>query len=214
MQKTLDYLRELKINNSKDWFLDHMNEYEEVRTELNDLAFLVLEQLALFDPLLNDEVDVSRFISNLVIIKPKKSGPYHTHFVISISPLANDGNEPLYDIHIDPEQSYISIKYDPDIFGIQVMRNFITKNADQFREILEDTFSDGFELNESSALSSLPKGYQPGVPGEQFIKLQRYEIRCAVDLLKDQQELLKDITASFRAVLPLMNFMRKGLGLG
>lgn len=213
MQKTLDYLRELKINNSKDWFLDHMKEYEEVRTELNDLAFLVLEQLALFDPLLNDEVDVSRFISNLVIIKPKKSGPYHTHFSISISPLANDGNEPLYDIHIDPEQSYISIKYDPDIFGIQVMRNFITKNADQFRELLEDTFSDGFELNESSVLSALPKGYQPGVPAEQFIKLQRYEIRCPVDLLKDQQELLKDITASFRAVLPLLNFMRRGLGL-
>ena len=213
MQKTLDYLRELKINNSKDWFLDHMKEYEEVRTELNDLAFLVLEQLALFDPLLNDEVDVSRFISNLVIIKPKKSDPYHTHFSISISPLANDGNEPLYDIHIDPEQSYISIKYDPDIFGIQVMRNFITKNADQFRELLEDTFSDGFELNESSVLSALPKGYQPGVPAEQFIKLQRYEIRCLVDLLKEQQELLKDITASFRAVLPLLNFMRRGLGL-
>jgi len=213
MQKTLDYLRELKINNSKDWFLDHMNEYEEARTELNDLAFLVLEQLALFDPLLNDEVDVSRFISNLVIIKPKKSGPYHTHFAISISPLANDGNEPLYDIHIDPEQSYISIKYDPDIFGIQVMRNFITKNADQFREILEDTFSDGFELNESSVLSALPKGYQPGVPGEQFIKLQRYEIRCPVDLLKDQGAVVRDITASFRAVLPMLNFMRRGLGL-
>jgi uncharacterized protein (TIGR02453 family) len=213
MQNTLEFLEGLKDNNSKDWFLDHMNEFELARTEVSDLAYLILQQLALFDLQLDEEIEVARFISSLVIIKPKKTGPYHTHFGISISPLANDGNEPAYYIHIDPQQSYISIRYDPDVFGIQVIRSFITKNAYLLDEILLDTFSAGFVLNESSALKVMPKGYQPGIPAERYIKLTSYEIICPIDLLKDKEELLLDIRYTFSAALPLVNYLRKGLGL-
>ena len=213
MRHTLEFLTNLASNNDQSWFLDHIGDYEQARTEVSDLAFSVFEQLLSLDPLLNDEVDPARFIGTLVVIKPKKSAPYLTHFAISISPVANQGNEPVYYLHIDPNGSYLSIKYVPDVFGLQVMRNFITKNLHRFEEVLSAAFSAGFALNEQGALTSLPKGYAEGAAGERYLKLKQYEVSSPIDWNKSNDELMKDIVVSFDAAMPVLSFLREGLGL-
>ncbi|MDY0904818.1 DUF2461 family protein [Pedobacter sp. CFBP9032] len=213
MEKTLEFLLNLKSNNNQTWFMDHIGEYERAKTEIGDLAYLLLEQLSPIDTRLNDEIEVERFISNLINFKPKKAITYNAFFEISISPLANDGNEPVYLVHIEPGLNYISVKYDPDIFGLQVMRSYISKHADEFDRILKDTYSSGFTLVQSSSLSALPKGYPVGIPGEAYIKLQQYELKSPIELLKTKDELIRDITLSFSTVLPIIQFLRNGLGL-
>ena len=214
MEKTLKFLAELNNNKNQSWLSDHSGEFENARAEMWDFAYLLLTQLSIDDAKLNTEIDVARFISNIIGVGPKKAVLYLDFFDIAISPLNNDGNEPAYLVHIEPnDQSYISIKYIPDVFGLQVMRNYIAKNASLFDSILQDCYSSGFILDESSKLPALPKGYPVGTPGESFIKLKKYEIRSHIDLLKDQDELIKDILTTFKAAMPFVQFLRTGLGL-
>ncbi|MFW0717571.1 DUF2461 family protein [Pedobacter sp. N23S346] len=138
---------------------------------------------------------------------------YNAFFEIAISPLANDGNEPAYLVHIEPNLNYISVKYDPDIFGLQVMRSYLSRHTEEFDLILQDMYSSGFSLEQSSSLTSLPKGYPIGIPGEAYIKLQRYELKSPIDMLKTKDELMQDILISFSAALPFIQFLRSGLGL-
>lgn len=214
MKKTLKFLADLSTNKNQTWLSDHSDEFESARSEMWDFAYLILTQLSIIDPKLNDEIDVSRFISNIIGVGPKKSILYHEFFDLSISPLNNDGNEPSYVVHIEPNDNcYISIKYNPDVFGLQVMRNYISKNVSSFEETLQDCYSAGFTLQESSMLPALPKGYPVGTPGESFIRLRKYELRSQIDLLKDKDELIQDILLTFKAAFPFVQFFRNGLGL-
>ena len=214
MKKTLKFLADLKANSNQGWFLDNIGDYERSRSEIEDLAYVILTQLSISDTKLNPEIDVARFVSTLINLRPKKPIAYFDFFDVSISPVSNDGNEPAYVLHIEPnDQSYISIKYEPDVFGLQVMRNFISKNAALFENLLQDCFSSGYVLEESSMLPSLPKGYPIGTPGASFIRLRKYELRSPVDLLKNRDELLQDILVTFQAALPFAQFLRNGLGL-
>ncbi|UKT65613.1 DUF2461 family protein [Pedobacter mucosus] len=214
MEKTLKFLADLKANNHQAWFMDHIGEYERAKSEVWEFAYIILTQLSVIDAKLNPDIEVERFISNLINIRPKKEISYHGFFDIAINPLDNDGNEPAYFIHIEPDdQSYISIRYVPDVFGLQVMRNYISKNTALLDTILQDCYSAGFVLEESSMMPALPKGYLIGTPGENYIRLKAYELKSAVDLLKDRNELIQDILITFKAALPFLQFFREGLRL-
>lgn len=213
MKKTFKFLAELKLNNEQEWFMDHIGEYERAKTEISDFAYLILTQLSLIDLKLDAEINVERYISSLISIRPQKAVSYHGFFDISISPLANDGNEPVYLLHLDPDYSYISIRYRPDVFGLQVMRNYITKNVFELESIVLDCYASGYHLEQSSMLTALPKGYAAGMPGESFIRLKEYELRSTIDFLKPEDERLQDIVSTFRSALPFVEFLRKGLGL-
>jgi uncharacterized protein (DUF2461 family) len=214
MKKTLKFLVDLKANSNETWFLDNIGEYEQARSEIEDLAYVILTQLSISDIKLNSEINVARFVSTLINLRPKKPVAYFDFFDVAISPLSNDGNEPVYVLHIEPnDQSYLSIKYEPDVFGLQVMRNYISKNAALFDDLLQDCYSSGYALEESSMLPSLPKGYPIGTPGASFIRLRKYELRSSIDLLKDRNELIQDILITFQAALPFIQFLRNGLGL-
>ncbi|AZI25987.1 DUF2461 family protein [Pedobacter sp. G11] len=212
MERTLKFLTALKENNNQGWLMDHIGAYEQAKTEVSELAYLILDQLSLLDLALDCEIDVNRFISTLIIIKPKKKLPYHTLFNISISPLLNGGNEPVYRLHINPEGSYMSVLFEPDVFGLQVIRSFIVKNIDLLEKALTEVYSAGFVLNDAQA-GALPKGYQTGVIGENYIKLPFYELRCPLDLCKERSLLIADILTSFSLAIPFVEFFRKGLGL-
>lgn len=213
MKQTLEFLSNLKINNTPSWFMDHIGDYERAKTQIADLAYLVTEQLVQIDDKLNTEIEVERFISTLGNFQNKKGPSYLTFFEIAINPMANDGNEPVYLLHIDPEGSYISIRYNPDVFGIQVMRNYISKNVDLLENMLEDMHASGFILENNSAMRSAPKGYQTGIKGEAFLKLQQYNLKSPIDLLKGYETLIPDIVFTFRSALPFIKFLRNGLGL-
>ena len=212
MEHTLKFLTNLTQNNDQGWFLDHLGEYEQARTQVTDFAYLVFQQLLFLDTQLDEDVDVGRFISNLVIEKPKKGVPYRTYFSVTMSPLANEGNEPQYHIHIDPLGSFLSMRYDPDVFGLQVIRNFIFKNLNEFHLILDDAFSSGFALNQVGALTAVPKGYLAGTAAEPYLKLRRFELISPLDWSKSPEELLTDIVMSFRQGIPFLQFLRRGLG--
>lgn len=214
MEKTLKFLADLKSNNEQAWFVDHLGDYEGSKSELNEFAYVLLNQLSLIDDKLDPEKEIEKFISTIFNIRPKKAITYFGFFDVSISPLDNDGNEPVYLVHIEPEQkSYISIKYVPDVFGLQVMRNYISKNISQFENVLEEAYASGFALEETSMLPTLPKGYPIGIKGETYIRLKEYELKSPIDLFKNKNELLKDMVLTFEAGLPLIQFLRKGLGL-
>lgn len=215
MRKTLEFLQSLQENNNASWFLDHIGDYERAKAELDDLAYALVTKLTDFDDMISSDIDSARFISSLTIPKPRKKQIYYSHFEIAISPLSNGGNEPLYLVHFDPDGSYFSIRYDPDVFGIQVMRSYLTKNLTELESILAQLGKlTAFELNTDSAKGPLPKGYQPGVPGERFLKLTSYEIRWPLpDLNLKIPKLAEAISAEFQKAYPFILFLRKGLGL-
>lgn len=218
MKKTLAFLTGLKNNNTVNWVQDNSNEYEEARSEVLDMTGELLLSLSTFDKSLDPELNPAIFLNQILrdTRKSKNKDPYLSYFAIRLSPTQNEGNEPIYHIHIEPGASFISIAYwEPDIFGLQVMRNYITKNLDEFERILNKTaFKKLYTLESSKSLPALPKGYLPGVPAEKYIKLKSYEFVMPIsDKALTSGKLAELLQPSFEAGYPLIRFFRTGLGL-
>jgi len=218
MKKTLAFLTGLKQNNTISWVQDNSNEYEDARAEVLELIGEVLWSLSSFDKSLDPEINTSFFLNQILrdTRKSKNKDPYLSYFEIRISPRENEGNEPAYQIHIEPGASFISTSYtDPDIFGLQVIRNYITKNFAELEGILDHVkFKNLFTPDLSKSLPALPKGYLPGAAAEKYMKLKSYEF---VMPLSDQVllsgKLVSQLQTAFKAGYPLIKFFRRGLGL-
>ncbi|RYZ16639.1 MAG: DUF2461 family protein [Sphingobacteriales bacterium] len=103
--------------------------------------------------------------------------------------------------------------YQPDVFGLQVLRSHIAKNLDSFQAIIDSLQADGFYLEQQHRLASLPKGYPENSPAAAFIKLQCYQFSSPLDLSSDRGTILSNIITSFKAGYPMVQFLRRGLGL-
>jgi len=218
MKQTLEFLNGLKSYNTVNWVQDNSNQYEDARAEVLELAREVILSLSTFDESLDPDKNPALFLNQILrdTRKSKNKDPYLTYFTLRISPLGNNGNEPIYHIHIEPGASFISIAYwEPDIFGLQVMRNYITKNLNEFENIIENAvFKKLFLLENSKSMQTLPKGYHPGAPAEKYIKLKSYEFSMPIsDQELIDKNIVSSIQASFESGYPLIRFFRKGLGL-
>jgi len=218
MKKTLRFLTKLKDNNNTSWMLDNINDYEEAKSEMLELAENITPLLTKFDKGLNDDVNPVQFLTRMTrdVKKSKNKDPYRCYFGLWITPLVNEGNEPAYYIHIEPGASYLCAAYwSPDIFGLQVMRSYINKNLEAFEAILnKKSFSSKFTLQSTKILKELPKGYEAGIDAEHYLKLKSYE---AIMIIDDKTLISNDFASiaetSFKDAYPLITFFRKALRL-
>lgn len=215
-QAALDFLRDLKQNNHRDWFISQKKRYDAYKKEYLQLATDLLAALQTFDPSLEtlEPKDCTFRINRDIRFSADKS-PYKTHMGLWFSGGSKIHNRPGYYIQIEDGNAFIAGGlYQPDAAELRKLRREIAFFRDDLEAVLSGPdFQSVFgSLSQENALKTAPKGYEKDHPAIEFLKLKSF---VATATFPGREVLQKDFVSKtakkLRALKPLNDFIDRAL---
>lgn len=175
---TLDFLKQLKKNNNKEWFDAHRTQFVEAKENVEILAASIIEGLAKRNPALKDlRPKDCLFRINRDVRFSKDKSPYKANFGMSFSEGGKKSGKAGYYVHIEPGKSFIAGGcWQPAPEMLKRIRQEIDYQAEEFMGILKNkSFVQAFgSLSQEDMLTRPPQGYNESNPMIQFIKLKSF----------------------------------------
>jgi uncharacterized protein (TIGR02453 family) len=214
--EALRFLRQLKRNNRREWFLAHRDDYEtHVKAPMLEIVGRLADDMRSFAPeIVCDPKTAMYRIYRDVRFSPNKA-PYKTH-VAAVFPsrgLPKHEGAGLY-FHVSPDEVWIGGgMYAPQTPQLQAVREHIAINVRRLRTIVE---SPGFRRTvgalEGERLQRVPRGFAGDHPAAEFLKYRQFlagrelEPSAAVS-----PKFYGTVLEVFRNVAPLARFLNEPL---
>jgi len=209
-----DFLSQLKRHNNRDWFARNKARYGEV---VQDQALIFISS---FGPHLHKlcphfVADARPSRGSLFRIyrdtrfSPDKR-PYKTHVGIHFSHVSGkDAHAPVFYLHLEPGNCFAAAGvWHPDNSALTKIRTAIVANPDSWAKVRGK-----LEL-EGDSLARPPRGFDPN---HRFVEdLKRKDFVVSVGLTEGQvcgPKFMRDFVSACRAMLPLVEFTTRALGL-
>lgn len=213
-QQTLNFLKDLKKNNNKEWFDSHRAVYEQAKTDFREFIGELILRVSKFDPAVQlQEAKNCMYRINRDIRFSKDKTPYKNNMAASISPGGKKSFGAGYYIHLQPGASYLAGgMWQPEPVYLNAIRQEIDYNAAEFKKIINArSFKSNFgSLSDEDKLKTVPKGYDKTHPEIELLKHKSYivvhELTDKVVLSKD---FLKQCSTILNAMHPLNSFLRR-----
>lgn len=214
LQKTtLQFLKDLKKNNVKEWFEENRKRYESAKDDIYSSVEKLIESIGSFDENIAAlQVKDCTFRINRDIRFAKDKTPYKTNISAYFSKGGKKSDAAGYYIHLEPGESFAAAGcWWPEAKQLSQIRQEIDYNIDDFKKIIsskkfKQTFAEG--VAKKDTLQRAPKGYDEQNPALEFIKLKSFVVYRK---LKDEELLSKDfvklITGIFSAAKPFVDFL-------
>jgi uncharacterized protein (TIGR02453 family) len=214
--EALKFLRALKRNNNREWFLANKATYDQkVKAPM---ATLVLELGRRIEPLAPEfSFDPARAIFRIYrdVRFSKDKSPYKTHIAAVSRPrgLNMHGGSGLY-FHVSPDEVEIAGGlYHPEPAVLLAVRRHIADRHRKLRAILESReFRRAFGELWGEKLTRTPKGFASDHPAADLL---RYKDLVADSThpaeLAESRELLPTLVRLYRVMLPLVRFLNEPL---
>ena len=219
-EKTIKFLRELEVNNNREWFKANKTRYEE---DVLDVALHFIQSMQ--DPL-------SEFAPHFTAVPTRMGGslmrvyrdtrfsknklPYKTNIGIQFRhERAKDVHSPGYYVHIAPDEVFIGVgMWRPDSDPLrQIRERIVARPAEWSRAIGANAFKRHFNLGGES-LQRQPRGFDKEHPliddikRKSFIAVRNMPVE---DCLKPQFQ--RRVEKSFKDVTPYMEFLCSAVGV-
>ncbi|MCR5861865.1 DUF2461 domain-containing protein [Flavobacterium sp. J372] len=216
--ESFQFLKDLKQNNNREWFISQAKCYEEYKKNYRQLGEAFIAEMSKVDESLSqlDFKDVS-FRINRDIRFSKDKTPYKTNMAIWLSEGTKNTNLAGYYVHIEPGASFIAagIHY-PDAADLRKIRREIKGFYEDLEEIVaEPQFKKiygALDSDENNTLKSAPKDFDKDHPAIQFLRLKSF---TATAKLTDKEVQAKDfVKATSEKLLvlqPLVEFINRAL---
>lgn len=196
------FLKDLTVNNNREWFNEHRDEYETARKEFENFLSLVIARISLFD----EEVrgvqpkDCTYRIYRDTRFSSDKT-PYKNHFGGYINAKGKKSHHSGYYVHIQPDGCLLaggSLCLPPDI--LKALRQSIYDSIDEYRFIVEDPeFKKFFPVVGENALKTAPKGFPKDFEFIDYLKPKDFTCSCHVpDSLFLSGDILDTTEQAFR----------------
>ncbi|RTY93397.1 DUF2461 domain-containing protein [Flavobacterium sp. GT3R68] len=215
---TLQFLKDLKANNNREWFLANNKRYDIVKKEYHQLIGNFLEMMKPLDSSLEMlEVKNCTFRINRDIRFSKDKSPYKSHLGIWMNTNPSGFNAPGYYIHIEKGASFIAGGfYSPEAPDLKKIRKEIEFFHDDLLEIVnEPNFKkqfDDLDRSESNSLKNAPKGYEKDHPAIDFLKLKSFTVsKKLTDAELIHPDFVRKSAEKLIVVKPLLEFLNRGL---
>ncbi len=213
----IEFLKNLKRNNNRQWFAKHREEYETyVKLPMQSLIVALEPYFARFaqEFELHPKRSLFRIYRDTRFSKDKT--PYKTHVaahaVLRGRPKGYEGSG--YYMHIEPGEIFLGAGiYMPSSDQLKKIRRAISERPDKFLSVVEDkNFKRRFKALEGEKLHRAPAGYPPNHPMVEWLKFKQFfvgvswpEGKCYKKLfVKETAEVLRDAT-------PLVRFLNEAI---
>jgi len=209
----MEFLRELKENNDREWFTPRKAIYErELRLPMIELVRAIHGEMLSFAPQYVGEPAkcVFRVYRDTRFAKDKT--PYRTHIaaVFFRNGLVKQG--PGYYFVVSPEGVYVEGGiYDPEPNALLAVRQLIAGEFDEFRKTFEPA-KIGKLVGEihGASITRPPKGFDPEHPAIEHLKRKSHHFIARLEPeLATTPKLLPELVKRFRAMTPLVEFLER-----
>ena len=217
-QTTIKFLKELKKNNNKSWFDVNRKFYEAAKEDFADFIQQVIDLHSKKDPSINNLLAKDcLFRINRDVRFAKDKSPYKSNMGASINQGGKKSTLAGYYFHLEPGQGFAGGGiWMPMPEDLKKVRQEIDYNYSHFKKIISSKKFKaiyGDLSNEAPyKLSRVPKGYEPGNPAAEYLKLKSF---VAMVSLKDPdltaKDLVKKTAAAFEALQPLIEFINAAI---
>ncbi len=214
---TIKFLKDLKKNNNKPWFDKNRKVYETAKADFAAFIQQVIDLHSKKDPGIKGLLAKDcMFRINRDVRFSKDKSPYKTNFGASINKAGRKAmNAAGYYFHLEPGGCFMGGGlYMPMPEELKKVRQEIDYNYAAFKKIVEAKkfkaiYSD-LDKSKEFLLSRLPKGYEPGNPAEEYLRLKSYIAMVNIpDKDLNSKDLVKKTAAAFDALYPLIEFINK-----
>ncbi len=210
------FLAELALNNNKAWFDEHRPTYERLRGEWLDFVSRVIDGITEFDPsvgIVSPKDALFRINRDVRFARDKR--PYNSTFSAAICPQGRSSGQPAYYFQVN-EEGILMVAggvYMPASAILGEIRDHIARYPERLEAVLADpAFAATFGTIEGERLKRPPQGYDETTPGIEFIKLKSFTAGVEPrDWLARQEGVAGEIVAGFRAMFPLIRWLREAL---
>lgn len=213
---TLKFLKDLEKNNNRDWFQANKQRFDAAQDNVTALAGYLIGQIGKFDPAVasvDPKSCVFRIYRDIRFSKDKS--PYKTNLGAYISPGGRKSMQPGYYMHVQPGECFIAAgKHMPDAGELLKIRTAIASKSKEFLGIVEKkAFRDKFGVLHGDRLSRPPKGFTEDSPAIEYLKLKSFTVYSDYrnDKLITSSDLPKTIVKEFKAMFPLVDYLRRVL---
>lgn len=211
---TLDFLRDIKRNNNREWFLKNRQRYLDARSDYESYIQDIINQISQFDPILKGlEARSCTYRINRDIRFSEDKTLYKTHFGAFIVKGGKKNGDRLagYYIHVEPGNNSMVAggAYLPPSPWLYAIREKIDENGDLLESIVNDReFKKYFGELEGEKLKGVPKGYTRDHKHIELLKLKSYIVSA---IIKDSditsEKGFDFIVDACRVIKPLNDFL-------
>ncbi len=196
MKKIIDFLSDLSAHNDRTWFESHRARYQTALAAFNALSEGLIAGIGRFDPTTRglSPKDCTYRIYRDVRFSPDKR-PYKSYMGCYVCPGGKKSEQAGYYFHVEPRPDSGSAAYfltaglympEPKI--LRSVREEISDHPDAF--LASIAAAKGFFVNEERKLTRPPKGFAPGSPVDEYLKLKDI---CLEQTMTEQTLLRSDI---------------------
>ncbi|WP_162051866.1 DUF2461 domain-containing protein [Pontibacter pamirensis] len=215
-KSTLQFLAELAAHNTREWFAEHKNRYEDARK--NYISFLdeMLQEMQHFEPAARGQRGkdlVFRIYRDVRFSKDKR--PYKDHFGAYVAEGGRKSTLPGYYLHLaGNNNSFVAGGlWMPPAEQLKAVRQEIDYNLDAFKSIIESTdFKNCFGDLQGEQLKTTPKGYDKENPAINYLRHKSWN---AVMPLPNnevlQENFMEVVLDAFQALKPFNDFLMQPL---
>ncbi|MBK8806523.1 MAG: DUF2461 domain-containing protein [Bacteroidales bacterium] len=136
MKLVYDFLKQLCINNNRDWFTANKDFFEQAKLEFKDFVEKLIPQIVAFDDTVKDVKStecIFRIYKDVRFSKDKT--PYKTNMGAFITPEGRKSCNAGYYIHIEPDNSFTAGGiYMPPSDKLLKIRQSIYSNPSEFKK--------------------------------------------------------------------------------
>ena len=211
--KGLNFLRDLKKNNEREWFQERREIYEnELKLPAAKLVVAIAEELSVNKLKLTGDPKTSLFRLNRDVRFSRDKSPYKTHLGVVFSADGRKNSNGVLYVHIDPSASFWAAGfYYPEPPALDALRQRIVGKPKQMRDTLKKLSLVGLELAEDkTALKRLPRGFEKVEEEDiqELVKQKSYVVVRDLEkaLLKKPAELLAETVSFAKDAYPLLEF--------
>ena len=214
--EALVFLRRLKRNNNREWFLKNKETYEQkVKAPMVELVLALGREMKQFAPeMLADPKRAIYRIYRDTRFSPDKT-PYKTHIAAVFTPRGLEkGNSAGLYFHISTTEVEIAGGvYMPAPEVLRTIREHIAAGHKKLRSILEaPEFRRLFGEVWGERLTRVPKGFAPDHPAADLLRYKQMlaDVSQPAELAQSPK-LLPTLVTLFRAMMPMIRFLNEPL---
>ena len=214
MDKVLNFLKQLRNNNNRDWFEANKQSYREANEQFNAFTEKLIVEVGQFDPTIKglELKNCTYRIYRDVRFSPNKE-PYKTHIGAYVCRGGKKSQYAGYYFHIEPQgEGFIgghllsSGFYMPEPKVLKSIRDEILDNGDKFISTIKK--AKGFNLSQGSKLKRTPLGYPANSEFDEYLKLKDVYLEQFVnDDFILSPDLLENTVNEFRKTFDFLNFL-------
>ncbi|HTK81898.1 MAG TPA: DUF2461 domain-containing protein [Bacteroidota bacterium] len=212
----VQFLKQLKKNNKREWFNKHKEEFEEyVKLPMQSLIASLKQPMAHDMPEILVDPKKSMFRIYRDTRFSKNKDPYKTHVAAVFHMTAHWQNSAGYYIHIEPSGVYAGGGiYSPDPDRLKRIRQSIADEPKQFLTIVSnETFVKRFKKLEGEKLQRVPLGFPKDHMMAEWLKYKSFYTGVEWDVEECYSpRFVSRIVRTYKELSPLVRFLNGSVG--